>query len=30
VQKPVRMDKLTLAIAQLGLYWTIVNLAPEH
>ncbi len=28
VRKPVKMDEFTRATAQLGLYWTIVNLAP--
>jgi two-component system response regulator len=28
VRKPVKMDEFTRATAQLGLYWTIVNLTP--
>ena len=28
VRKPVKMDDFTRATAQLGLYWTIVNLTP--
>ncbi|MBC7982824.1 MAG: response regulator [Candidatus Obscuribacterales bacterium] len=28
VRKPVRMDDFARATAQLGLYWTIVNLTP--
>jgi two-component system response regulator len=29
VRKPVKMDEFTRATAQLGLYWTIVNLTPR-
>ncbi|HYM33958.1 MAG TPA: response regulator [Steroidobacteraceae bacterium] len=29
VRKPVKMDEFTRATAQLGLYWTMVNLAAE-
>ena len=28
VRKPVKMDDFTRATAQLGLYWSIVNLTP--
>jgi two-component system response regulator len=28
VRKPVKMQDFTRATAQLGLYWTIVNLTP--
>jgi two-component system, response regulator len=28
VRKPVKMDDFTRATAQLGLYWTIINLTP--
>jgi len=28
VRKPVKMDDFTRATAQLGLYWSIINLAP--
>jgi two-component system response regulator len=28
VRKPVKMEEFTRATAQLGLYWTVVNLAP--
>jgi two-component system, response regulator len=28
VRKPVQMDEFARAAAQLGLYWTIVNLTP--
>jgi two-component system response regulator len=29
VRKPVKMDEFARATAQLGLYWTIVNLTPR-
>jgi two-component system response regulator len=29
VRKPVKMDDFARATAQLGLYWTIVNLTPR-
>jgi len=28
VRKPVKMDDFTRATSQLGLYWSIINLAP--
>lgn len=28
VRKPVKMDEFARATAQLGLYWTIINLVP--
>ena len=29
VRKPVKMDEFARATAQLGLYWTIINLTPR-